>query len=295
MKFKDLRLTLILILFINALLINQQMVFGQTEYNTVHSADGTVIGFTKIGSGSVPLVIVHGALNSGEQWLPVAQALSDNCTCYVMDRWGRGGSGIHPDYSVNREAEDIAAVLEVAGPNAILLGHSSGAIYTLETALKFPPQKLILYEPPINGFHGRFVQEIWDSIRLAAEEERYEDALTIFLTDEVEISNEQLAYIKSTPMWEKMLSLTPNSVQEWAELVRYKPTVKQYRDISVPTLLLTGSKDINHPSFATQDLDELWPPEQAQVRVLNGQGHIANLEAPEMVTKEIIDFILEKK
>jgi pimeloyl-ACP methyl ester carboxylesterase len=279
------------VLLLNALLIIQQTVSGQAGYHTVRSADGTTIGYTKVGSGAVPIVLVHGALNSGEQWMQVARALADHCTCYVMDRWGRGGSGSHEDYSVKSEAEDIIAVLEAAGQGAFLMGHSSGAIYALEAALRIPVEGLILYEPPIHAIYGRFAKEIWDSIRIAAKEERFKDALSIFLTKEAEVSDQELAFLQSIPLWNHMLSLTPHFVREWAELLQDKPTVSRYQKIKVPTLLLTGSETINNPSFATQTLDEMWP--QARVTKLEGQGHGANLAAPEMVAKEITSFLLE--
>lgn len=279
------------VLVLNAVLIIQQAVSGQAGYHTVRSADGTTIGYTKVGSGPVPIVLVHGALNSGEQWMQVARALAEHCTCYVMDRWGRGGSGSHEDYSVKSEAEDIIAVLEAAGQGAFLLGHSSGAIYALEAAVRTPVAALILYEPPIHAFHGRFAKEIWDSIQIAAKEERFKDALSIFLTKEGGVSDQELAFLQSIPLWDHMLNLTPPSIREWAALIQDKPTVSRYRKIKVPALLLTGSKTINHPSFAIQTLKEMWP--QARLIKLEGQGHGANLAAPEMVAKEITSFILE--
>jgi pimeloyl-ACP methyl ester carboxylesterase len=278
-------------LLLIAVLIIQQSVSGQAGYHTVHSADGTAISYTKVGSGPVPIVLVHGALNSGEQWMQVAKALAEHCTCYVMDRWGRGGSGSHEDYSIKSEAEDIIAVLEAAGQDAFLLGHSSGAIYALEAALRTPVAGLILYEPPIHAFHGRFAKEIWESIQVAAKEERYKDALSIFLTKEAGVSDQELAFLQSIPSWNHMLNLTPQSVREWAELIRDKPNVGRYQEIKVSTLLLTGSKTINYPSFATQALYEMWP--KARVTKLEGQGHGANLAAPEMVAKEITNFIFE--
>lgn len=274
-------------------LVKASSVFGQSEKHTVRSANGTTIGYTIIGSGSVPIVFVHGALNSGEQWMQVATALSEHCTCYVMDRWGRGDSDNHEDYSVKREAEDIIAVLKAAGPNAFLLGHSSGAIYALEAALEMAPAGLILYEPPIHGFiESRFVEDVWPRIQIAAKEKRLKDVLTIFLKDEAEVSDEELAFLQSTPLWDHMLSLTPHSVREWAELVQKKPTTSRYQEIGAPTLLLTGSRNTNHPSFATQALNKMWP--KARVVTLNGQAHTANLSAPKMVAKEISNFIHER-
>lgn len=268
---------------------NNNSKHSDPERKIVLSADGTKIGFTKIGSGSVPVVMVHGALSSSEQWMPVAKALSNHCTCYVMDRWGRGESEDRISYSIEKEAEDIEAVLEAAGTDAFLLGHSSGAIYTLETALNRSVAGLILYEPPIHGFHRRFVQEVWDKIVAAAEEDRYEDVVHIFLSDEAEVPEDALAHLKTTPLWEQRVALAPHSVREWEELIRVEPTVNRYRNVEVPTLLLAGTITENHPSFATEALSDLLS--NAQIAVLEGQGHTANLMAPELVAEKITLFI----
>ena len=121
---------------------------SQPEERVARSADGTPIGFLKFGSGP-SLVFVHGSVNTGEEWLQVATAMAEQFTCYVMDRRGRGRSGDAAAYSLDRECEDIIAVLEVAGPEAHLLGHSYGAICALETARRLPIGRLVVYEPPL--------------------------------------------------------------------------------------------------------------------------------------------------
>lgn len=261
----------------------------EPEQNAVRSADGTRIGFTTVGSGPVPLVLVHGALSSGAQWMPVARELAEHCTCYVMDRWGRGESGHHADYSLQREAKDIEAVLDVAGPEACLLGHSSGAIYTLEVARRRSPAALILYEPPLHGLRGRFADDIWDRIRRAAEEDRYEDVVSIFLTDEGMLPEEVLSSLQATPLWEHRVALAPQSVREWEELIRAAPAVERYRSLAMPTLLVAGTETQGHPSFATRELQAALP--DARTVVLERQGHTANLTAPDRVAREVTAFL----
>jgi pimeloyl-ACP methyl ester carboxylesterase len=189
-----------------AVITDQQesaMIPSSTNQQTVRSADGTRIAYTQVGSGPVPLVIVHGALNTSQQWMPVAEKLSelsDQYTCYVVDRWGRGGSEGRPEYSLEGDINDIIAVLEEAGPDAYLLGHSGGAIISLEAAKRAQIAGLILYEPPLHGFHGNFVDDIWERMHSAAEDGRYEEALVIFLIEEAGVPAEALSEMQTTPI-----------------------------------------------------------------------------------------------
>ena len=118
----------------------------------MHSADGTRIAFRRLGHGPA-VVFVHGSVSTHTDWMPVARLLADRFTCYAMDRRGRAksGEGIGP-YSIEREYEDIAAVLATAktetGSDAMLAGHSYGAICALGTAMRQPVPRLVLYEPP---------------------------------------------------------------------------------------------------------------------------------------------------
>ncbi|MCW8382621.1 alpha/beta fold hydrolase [Streptomyces justiciae] len=88
-----------------------------------------------------------GALNAAQDWQVLADLLAPPFTTYAIDRRGRGASGDHGEHIIQREADDIAAVLGLAGPDAILLGHSYGGLVTLAHALRKPPTAFILYEP----------------------------------------------------------------------------------------------------------------------------------------------------
>ena len=256
--------------------------------HTALSADGTRIGFKTVGSGPVPLVVVHGALATGKQWMSFARAMTGYSTCYVMDRWGRGGSGNRKNYSLEREVDDIEAVFEAAGPGACLLGHSSGAIYALEAAARLSPSGLILYEPPLHAFHGRFVEETWRRIRAAADAERFEEVLAIFLAGESRLSREELDSLKTKPVWKEMTATAPQAVREWDELIRIRPVPERYRTVATRTLLLAGTDA--HPSFATQALQDTLP--NAQTKQLAGEGHFAHVTSPGTVAEIVGTFLL---
>lgn len=141
---------------------------------TVRSMDGTPIGAVTVGSGR-PLVLVHGAWNWGEFWLGVAEELVEAHSCWVMDRRARGGSGDGADYAFDREIEDITAVLDAAGPDASLLGHSSGAVYALEVARRTPVERLIVYEPPLRWAEQGDPTDMVGRVRALTDEGQPED------------------------------------------------------------------------------------------------------------------------
>ncbi|KYH24072.1 short chain dehydrogenase [Halalkalicoccus paucihalophilus] len=101
----------------------------------VTSADGTEITFVRSGSGP-PLVLVHGNADLHTFWdlAGTRSPCAEHCTVYAIDRRGRGGSGDAEEYELEREAEDVGAVVDAIDDPVTLLGHSGGALYSLENA-----------------------------------------------------------------------------------------------------------------------------------------------------------------
>src|SRR5688572_15000386 len=118
--------------------------------NTAHSADGTAIAYETSGHGP-PLILVDGALCYREMGpsRAVAKALSERFTVITYDRRGRGESGDTAPYFVERELEDLEALIAAAGGSAYVCGFSSGAVLALDAAARgLPISALALYEPP---------------------------------------------------------------------------------------------------------------------------------------------------
>ena len=115
----------------------------------VRSVDGTVIAYKRTGDGPA-LVLVHGTGRDHTLWEHSLSALTRQTTIYAIDRRGRGASGNANAYSLDREVEDVIAVVAMAGETVSLLGHSYGAIVALEVELRANHlHSLILYEPSI--------------------------------------------------------------------------------------------------------------------------------------------------
>src|ERR671910_1453332 len=118
------------------------------------SVDGTPIAYSRSGEGT-PLVLVHGTAADHSRWAPVLPAFEERFTVYAIDRRGRGGSGDSDDYAVEREFEDVAAMVDSLGEPVNVLGHSYGGLCALEAALRTRNvRKLVLYDPGIEVAGG---------------------------------------------------------------------------------------------------------------------------------------------
>lgn len=206
-----------------------------------------------------------------------------------MDRRARAKSADGDDYAFEREIDDIAAVIDAAGPHASLLGHSSGAIYALETARRVSLDGLVLYEPPLRWAERGDPRHLVDRIRELVEENRLDEAAGLFFREEGRLSEEGVAALRSTPEWETMVSLAPICVREWDAILDARLSVDMYRDLSTPTLLLAGSENLDHPSMATEPLATTLP--DARTVVLDGHGHAAHRIDPTLVADEVRAFL----
>ncbi len=274
------------------------MTTAHTEHATVtegsvHSADGTRIGFRRLGSGPA-IVMVHGSIATHTAWMRVARLLSRRYTCFAIDRRGRSHSGIGTlPYSIEREYEDICAVLDAAGPGAILAGHSYGAICALGAALLaaslHPVPKLVIYEPPF-PVGGPIAGEHRMAYTRAIAEGDPDTALEIGLSKFSRVDEETLAAMRASRAWPRLRMLAASWVRELEAVDSLPASLDRYRALACPTLLLCGSMSPEHPlKDASQAVARILP--NVRVETLMGQGHWALHEAPEMAARLIADFL----
>ena len=218
---------------------------------TVTSSDGTTIAFTATGAGPA-LVIVDGAssyraVNPAGQ--AVAQALADRYAVYTFDRRGRGESGDAETYSVRREVDDIAALIEHAGGKAALLGFSSGGVLALEAALAgLPVAGLALCEPPfiVTADRPPISTDYRERLQQAVAAGRPADAAAQFLTEAVGIPAEFVTSMRAEPYWASMEQVAPTLAYDAAvmgQTMSGDPAVLQrYTAVTTPTLVMHGGK-----------------------------------------------------
>jgi pimeloyl-ACP methyl ester carboxylesterase len=253
--------------------------------NTVVSTDGTTIAFDRLGEGP-PVVLVCGASVDRTSNAPLAELLAADFTVFNFDRRGRGDSGDTPPYAVEREIEDIGAVLEEAGGSAYLYGSSSGAALALEaTARGLPVRKLALWEPPyILEEIRRPPTDHVEQLEAMIAEGRRGDAAAYFMREVVQAPAEFVAEARTQPWWAEQEALAHTLAYDARILGDYSLPTDRAESVDVPTLVLAGGADMSWMRDAARALAIALP--QGQQRMLEGQGHNVDAAALASVLKE---------
>ncbi len=262
---------------------------------TVLSKDGTSIAFDQVGQGPA-VVLVGGATTTRADTLSLAHALAPHFTVLNYDRRGRGDSGDTPPYAVEREIEDIEAVIQAVGASAFVFGHSSGAVLALEAARQRPSQiaKLALYEPPfiVDDSRPPLPTDYVARLNAATAAGRPGDALEIFMTQAVGMPPEVIPQMRQAPFW--------TSSEAVAHTIAYDGTImgdtargsakplEKWRTVTAPTLVLDGGDSPAWMHHAAQALADVLP--HAQYRSLAGQTHAV---APEVLAPVLVEFFGE--
>ena len=248
---------------------------------TVTSKDGTAIAYDQAGNGP-PLVLVDGALNSRAFGLngPLAAVLADRFTVITYDRRGRGGSGDTPPYAVQREIEDLAAIIDAAGGQACVYGISYGDGLALEAACAVHAKvaKLALYEPPFVVDNSRppvpadAVQQVTGLLARG----RRGAAVKLFLREDAQVPAMGVALMPLMPAWGKLKALVhtlPYDLTIMAGGQQGRPLPPgRWAALTAPTLVMAGGKSPAWLQNAAQALAHALPG--ASHRTLPGQTHI---------------------
>ncbi|MEV4411305.1 alpha/beta hydrolase [Catellatospora sp. NPDC049609] len=177
---------------------------------TVTSGDGTTIAYTTTGSGPA-VVLVGGAFCARDFAGPLPELLSDSYTVYAYDRRGRGDSTDTQPYAVERELEDLRAVIDAAGGQAHVYGVSSGAILAFEAAAAgLPIRRLVMVEPPYTAASDRGpVPNYAEEYERLCAEGNPGAAVELFMTKVVGQPQEAVEQARQAPMWPALEALAP--------------------------------------------------------------------------------------
>ncbi|MGE5251678.1 MAG: alpha/beta fold hydrolase [Bacteroidota bacterium] len=263
--------------------------------NKVTSNDGTQIAYDRSGSGP-SLILVDGALcyRSFGPMPHLAGLLAPHFTVYTYDRRGRGDSSNSKPYTLEREIEDLDALIGGAGGSALIYGISSGACLALEAAIKLGDrvEKLAMYEPPYNSDRGsladwkRYRKDLADLLAAG----RRGDAAELFMQF-VGTPADQVEGMRQAPVWAMFESVAPTLACD-ADAIgedRSAP-LDRAATLTVPVLVMDGGANYTIlPSMhkTATALSQAIP--NAQHRTLEGQTHDVNLEVLAPVLTEFFN------
>jgi len=256
---------------------------------TVLSADGTTITFDVTGEGP-PLVLLHGTGRDKSYWVPSLPDLASGATVHSVDRRGRGRSGDTNIYAIEREIDDVLAVIAAIDEPVFLLGHSYGAILALEAALRTHTLLgLILYEPPFSVGSDQVPTHLGDTLDALLASGDRDEVLVTFLREGPRYPPEVIAAQREQPDWPQRLDYAHTLAREVQAVHRYTFSPTGLAAMQVPGLLLLGSESPPFFRQAIEALDTALP--ESSVVVFQGQHHNAVVTAPALFAGEVRRFI----
>jgi pimeloyl-ACP methyl ester carboxylesterase len=258
---------------------------------SITSRDGTAVAFACSGTGP-PLVLVHGTTADHTRWKPLLPELEAYFTVYAVDRRGRGGSGDVSTYSIEREFEDIAAIVDGVGEPAFLLGHSFGAVCSLEASLRTRNiRRLVLYEPPIRTKEPFYLQESVARLQALLDGGDHENVVATFFREVVRAPEAEIGMLRTLPNWPSRVGAAHTILREMRINDEYRFEPARFAAMRVPTLLLLGGDSPARFKDAVEAVRAALP--DARLAVMPGQQHTAMNTAPDLFLREVLGFLLE--
>jgi pimeloyl-ACP methyl ester carboxylesterase len=244
---------------------------------TVSSKDGTGIAFDQQGDGPA-LILVDGAMTtraSGSK-PELARLLAQRFTVFTYDRRGRGDSGDTQPYAVEREIEDVDALIDQAGGVAFLFGHSSGGCLALDATAKLDRKvrKLAIYEAPYND--DPEAQKTWreylKNLTAALASGRRGDAVALFMVL-VGTPAAQIEGMRRAPFWDGMEAIAPTLAYDHTAIMGRDGSIpiERVAGIRVPTLVMAGGSGAPFMLATAKTLSQVIPG--ARLQTLDGQTH----------------------
>ncbi|MER7487445.1 alpha/beta hydrolase [Streptomyces sp. NPDC126497] len=252
----------------------------------ISSRDGTVLAYESAGRGAT-IVLVSGAMSTGATVAPLAAPLAERFRVVVYDRRGRGGSGDTAPYAVEREVEDLAALIEAVGGRAALYGVSSGGALALRAAASgLPVRHVAVYETPYAmseedlGERARYTERL----TAALAEGRRGDAVELFLRL-TGLGEEIIRGARQSPMWAGMESIAPSLAYDDAVMGDGSVPRELLASIRVPVLSIAGDASPAWMREAARAIAESVP--RGTYRTLEGQTHMVE---PDVLAPVLAEF-----
>jgi pimeloyl-ACP methyl ester carboxylesterase len=251
------------------------------------SRDGTSLAYAVTGQGPT-VILVSGAMSTGGTMAPLAQRLADHCTAVVYDRRGRGASGDTAPYAVDREIEDLTALIDAVGGDAALFGVSSGGALVLHAAASgLPVSRAAVYEVPYADHlaDGAAREAAYkERLNKALDEGRRGDAVELFLRL-TGLGEEMVQGARQSPMWAGMEAVAPSLAHDDTVMGDGLLPRDRLAAITVPVLAVAGGASPEWMRRASREIAETVP--EGAYRVLEGQTHMVE---PEVLGPVLTEF-----
>ncbi|MWV42827.1 alpha/beta fold hydrolase [Paenibacillus sp. HJL G12] len=264
--------------------------------NIAISKDGTKIAYDKSGHGPA-LVMVAGAFSYRKfpGQIELANRLAEKHTVYNYDRRGRGDSGDSQTYAVEREIEDLEAIIDAAGGSANVYGLSSGAVLALQAAARgLNITRLVLHEPPfvVDPADHKTPTDFVEHVRELIASDRRSEAVKYFMIQGMGVPSFVIPMMRMMPgVWSRLMSVAHTLPYDAALLEGFmegKPLSKdQWPGVTMPTLILEGIESPISLRHGARALDDVLS--NAHLRSKKGLGHTKKLNA-KMISSEITPF-----
>ena len=248
--------------------------------NHVTSKDGTTIGFDRLGEGPAVILISGGSVDRTSN-AGLATNLASGFTAFNYDRRGRGDSGDTLPYAIEREVEDIDAVVATAGGSAYLYGSSSGAALGLIAADALGPDRitrLAMWEPPyfVDASKGPPTDHIQQYDTMIAEG-RPGDAAEYFMSKVVGMPADFVAFAKTQPWWANQVKIAHTLAYDGRIMADYSLPLDRAGRVSVPAIVLAGGASFPFLPETAKALVQAFP--NGTLQILEGQSHDVSPDA----------------
>ncbi|MDQ4492085.1 alpha/beta hydrolase [Sinomonas sp. ASV486] len=262
----------------------------ETQCKTVPSADGTPIAVWITGSGPT-LLAIHGAACDHTAWDRMIPLLAPHMTVAALDRRGRPASGDAEAYDTKREVEDAVAVAAALPGPVHVYGHSFGGLVAVHAAPRIPNLgSLTLYEGStapsgVEIIPRAFIDELDRLVTSGLPEE----ALDLFLPAAARMEPAQIEALKSQSIWHAMLRSAYTIPRELRAVNEHAADPLETDRVAAPVLIVVGE--------ATEPQRRSWYESvaarfaDARIAVLAGQGHAANMTAPDLLASALLEFL----
>jgi pimeloyl-ACP methyl ester carboxylesterase len=255
----------------------------------ISSKDGTIITCWHKGQGE-PLLLIHGTSGDHTGWLSLLAELTPHFQVWTFDRRGRGDSGDNLNYSLQNEAEDIAAVIHAIGGKVHVFAHSFGGLCALEaTLLTKNMASLMLYEPPLSLLGSGWSAELNQKMQILLNADEKEQLVLLFFQEVLRMTSEELFALQMGANWSARIAEAHTVLRELQAIDSYQFEASKFHTLSMPSLLLLGSASHLRRHQTADMLKNTLP--NSHLVLLEGQQHSAIRTAAKLVASKVLAFL----